>query len=115
MASDRDAQKMRPTPLPMLTMPTMPAATPAVAPVNFSKMGASCEMSEIPAVPLRKSNSQRAHHCQLASALPTVKSFVARCESLIGLNTHPLGHQSAGGFCMKKPAVQVMTKYEMPR
>ena len=33
------------------------------------KMGASCEMSEMPAEVLRKSSSQRAHHCQVASAV----------------------------------------------
>src|SRR3974390_1896073 len=72
MPSDPHAQKMRPTELPMLTIPTMPAATAALAAVSFWKIGDSWEMSEIPAEGFRKSKSQSAHHCQVVSAVPRV-------------------------------------------
>src|SRR5579863_6363253 len=70
--SDSQAQKMRPTELPMLTTPTMPAATAALVAVSFWKIGDSWEMSEIPAEVFRKSKTHSAHHCQVASALPSV-------------------------------------------
>src|SRR6516165_790331 len=72
MPSDTQAQKIRPTELPMLTIPTMPAATAALAAVSFWKIGDSWEMSEIPAEVFRKSKSQSAHHCQVARAVPRV-------------------------------------------
>src|ERR1700757_4164810 len=61
--SDAHAQKTRPAALPMLTKPTIPAATTVVAPVNSWKSGASWEMMEIPAQVFRKSSSQSAYHC----------------------------------------------------
>src|ERR1700734_4211437 len=70
--SDTHAQKIRPTELPMLTIPTIPAATTALVVASFWKIGASCEMREIPAEVLRKRTSQSAHHCQVRSALPSV-------------------------------------------
>src|SRR5215469_5681826 len=72
MPSDTHAQKIRPTELPMLTIPTMPAAMAALAAVSFWKIGDSWEMSEIPAEVFRKSKSQSAHHCQVPSAVPRV-------------------------------------------
>src|SRR5580698_301183 len=72
MASETEAQKMRPTELPMLTMPTIPAATTALAPVSFWKSGASWEMIEMPAVVFKKSSTHNAHHCQLERAEPSL-------------------------------------------
>src|SRR5579863_10139315 len=72
MPSETQAQKIRPTALPMLTMPTMPAATAAVTAEIFWNIGDSCEMREMPAVTLRNSTSQSAHHCQVERASPRV-------------------------------------------
>src|ERR1035441_5530474 len=72
MRSEIQAQKMRPTALPMETMPTMPAATTALTMAIFWNMGDSWEMTEMPAEVLRKRSSQRAHHCQDLRASPMV-------------------------------------------
>src|ERR1035441_10327806 len=61
--SEIHAQKMRPTALPILTMPTMPPAMTALTMAIFWNIGDSCEMTEMPADVFRNSKSQSAHHC----------------------------------------------------
>ena len=72
MPSETHAQKTRPTALPMLAMPTMPAATTAVTLAISWNIGDSCEITEIPAVVFRNSASHSAHHCHVPSAPPSV-------------------------------------------
>src|ERR1700751_5312719 len=109
--SDTQAQKIRPTELPMLTIPTMPAAMAALAAVNFWKIGDSWEMSEIPAEVFRKSKSQSTHHCQVASAVPSVKSSFARCAVCVALGVQPFGPHPAGGFFINSPATTTTIMY----
>src|SRR5438270_13165296 len=70
--SDAQAQNTLPKALPMLTTPTMLAATTALTRANCWNNGDSCEISEIPAEVFKNSSSQRAHHCQVPSASPSV-------------------------------------------
>jgi hypothetical protein len=72
MESEIHAQKMRPAALPILTIPTIPAATITLVLSISWKIGDSCEISEIPAEVFRNNNSQRANHCQVRSASPRV-------------------------------------------
>src|ERR1039458_5263343 len=53
MASEVQAQKILPTALPMLAMPTMPAAATALTLAISWNIGDSCEMCETPAETLR--------------------------------------------------------------
>src|SRR6187402_2012883 len=112
--SDTQAQKTRPKALPMLTMPTMPAATITLTLVSSWNIGDSCEMIEIPADVFRKRRAQSAHHCQLFNASPRVKSRAA-CDLADTFGVQPSGFQSAGGFCIKKPAPTQITRYAVPR
>src|SRR5260370_42576369 len=98
---DIHAQKTRPNALPMLTTPTMPEGTMAVAFVNSWNIGASCEMMEMPAEVLRSSSSHSAHHCHVFNAWPRVKSLAFFCTSCFSFGVHPSGFQPAGGFCIK--------------
>src|SRR6266446_9718472 len=99
----------------MLATPTMPAAATAVAAVNSWKIGASCEMIEMPAHVFRNSSSQRAYHCQVLSASLRVKSCPARCDVWLAVGDQPSGFQPSGGFCIKEPEIIVTTRYPMPR
>src|ERR1700757_1028657 len=72
IASETHAHTTRPTALPMLAMPTIPAATTALTlPISWN-IGDSCEMIEIPAEVLRNKSNQSAHHCQVFKAPPSV-------------------------------------------
>src|SRR5882672_1268963 len=70
--SETHAQKTRPNALPMLATPTMLAATTALTPTSSWKMGASCEMIEMPANVFRNRSNQSAYHCHVLSASPSV-------------------------------------------
>src|ERR1700677_1450119 len=72
IASEIEAQKIRPTALPILAMPTMPAATMALALESSWKIGDSCEIREIPAEVFRNKSTHSAHHCHVPSAPPSV-------------------------------------------
>src|SRR5271170_3098004 len=67
IASEIQAQNMRPTALPMLATPTIPAATAAPTLAISWNMGDSCEIIEMPAEVFRNSSAQSAHHCQVRS------------------------------------------------
>src|SRR5438270_4483564 len=69
-ASETQAQKIRPNALPIETTPTMPAAAIAVTCESSWNIGASCEMTEIPADVFRNRSNQRAHHCHALIASP---------------------------------------------
>src|SRR6185295_12899588 len=70
--SETHAHNTLPTALPMLAIPTMLAATTAVTPTSSWNIGASCEMTEMPANVFRKSNNHNAYHCHVRSALLNV-------------------------------------------
>src|SRR5258708_31820262 len=70
--SDAHAQKTLPKALPMLTSPTMLAAATALTRATSWNSGDSCEIPEIPAQVFKNRRSQRAHHCKVASAFPSV-------------------------------------------
>src|SRR6202789_901834 len=72
IASETHAQKMRPAALPILTIPTIPAATITLAFAISWNIGDSCEISEMPAEVFRNSSNHSAHHCQVFSASPSV-------------------------------------------
>src|SRR5438876_3088539 len=91
--SETHAQNTRPTALPMLASPTMLAAITALTPVSSWKIGASCEMTEIPAHVFRNKSSQSAHHCQVLSASLRVKSCPARCDVWLAVGDQPSGFQ----------------------
>jgi hypothetical protein len=71
IASDSHAQRKRPAPLAIAMMLTRPAAVAAVAPVTSWAIGEASEISEMPAVTLRKSRPHSAHHCQVRRAPAT--------------------------------------------
>ena len=66
-----EAQKVRPTALPMLAIPTIPAAATALTLAISWNIGDSCEISEIPAEVFRNKSSHSAHHCQVFNAPPS--------------------------------------------
>src|SRR5258707_13772502 len=70
--SDAQAQNTLPRAFPMLTNPTMLAAATALTRPSSWKSGDSCEMIEIPAEVFKNRSSQRAHHCQVRIASPSV-------------------------------------------
>src|SRR6202035_1523025 len=70
--SDAHAQKTLPKAFPMLATPTMLAAATAATPASSWNNGDSCEIIEIPAEVFKNKSSQRAHHCQVLSASPSV-------------------------------------------
>src|SRR5712675_1107519 len=72
IASDAHAQNTLPKAFPMLATPTMPAAATAVTRASSWNNGDSCEITEIPAEVFKNRSSQRAHHCQVLSASPSV-------------------------------------------
>src|ERR1700730_18776075 len=109
--SDTHAQNTRRTALAMPASPTMFAATIAVAPVSSWKIGASCEMTEIPAHVFRNKSSQRAYHCQVLSASLNTKSCPARCDAWLAVGDQLSGFQPSGGFCIKAPEIIVTMRY----
>src|SRR5258708_12304328 len=70
--SDAHAQNTLPKAFPMLTIPTMLAAVTALTRASSWNSGDSCEITEIPAQVFKNRSSQRAHHCQVLSASPSV-------------------------------------------
>src|ERR1700730_8190184 len=70
--SDAHAQNTLPKAFPMLANPTMPAAAAALTRASSWNNGDSCEITEIPADVFRNNSSQRAHHCQVLRASPSV-------------------------------------------
>src|SRR6266436_6419316 len=70
--SDAHAQNTLPNAFPMLANPTMPAAAAALTRASSWNNGDSCEITEIPAEVFKNKSSQRAHHCQVLSASPSV-------------------------------------------
>ena len=70
--SDAHAQNTLPNAFPMLATPTMPAAATALTRASSWNNGDSCEITEIPAEVFKNKSSQRAHHCQVLSASPSV-------------------------------------------
>src|SRR6266850_4463101 len=70
--SDAHAQNTLPKAFPMLAIPTMAAAVAALTRASSWNRGDSCEISEIPAEVFKNKSSQRAHHCQVLSASPSV-------------------------------------------
>src|SRR5487761_754191 len=113
--SETQAQKMRPAPLPIPMMPTRPAAVTALAlPISWN-IGAACETTDKPAVVLIDISKQRAHHCQVASAWPRVKSRSDRCDNCAAVGVQPSGLHPSGGFCMKAPAAIATIPYAIPR
>src|SRR5262249_24901310 len=113
--SETHAQNTRPTALPMLATPTILAATTAVTPTSSSKMGASCEIIDMPANVFKNRSNQSAYHCQVLSASTSVYSRPARCETSECVGVQPSGLQPSGGFCMNKAATTVTTKYAIPK
>src|ERR1700693_6342537 len=77
ITSEAQAQNTRPSALPRLTAPTMPAATTALTRASSWNNGASCEITEMAAEVFKKRRSQRADHCQVRKASPSVKSRLA--------------------------------------
>src|ERR1700737_1555773 len=100
--SETHAQNTRPTALPMLASPTIPAATIALAPASSWKIDASCEMTEMPAHVFKNSSSQSAYHCQVLSASLSTKSCPARCEAWLAVGDQPSGFPPSGGFGIKE-------------
>src|SRR5258708_17497487 len=76
--SDAHAQNTLPKAFPMLTIPTMLAAVTALTRASSWNSGDSCEITEIPAHVFKNRRSQRAHHCQVRNASPTVHSRLHR-------------------------------------
>src|ERR1035438_10534630 len=72
IASEIQAQKIRPTALPMLATPTIPAATTALTLAISCNIGDSCEMIEMPAEVFRNKSAQSAHHCHVFRAPASV-------------------------------------------
>src|SRR5438445_9984174 len=70
--SDAHAQNTLPKAFPMLTTPTILAAATALTRASSWNNGDSCEITEIPAEVFKNRSNQRAHHCQVASASPSV-------------------------------------------
>src|SRR5712691_11153295 len=97
--SDAHAQNTLPNAFPMLATPTMPAAAAALTRASSWNNGDSCEITEIPAEVFKNRSSQRAHHCQVLSASPSVWSRLDRWEVCDAVGTQPSGFQPSGGFC----------------
>src|SRR5882672_8791459 len=97
--SDAHAQNTLPKAFPMLATPTMPAAAAALTWASSWNNGDSCEITEIPAEVFKNRSSQRAHHCQVLSASPSVWSRLDRWEVCDAVGTQPSGFQPSGGFC----------------
>ena len=72
IVSETQAQKIRPTALPMLAIPTIPAATTASTLAISWNIGDSCEMIEMPAEVFRNNSAHSAHHCHVFRALARV-------------------------------------------
>src|ERR1700674_646624 len=70
--SDAHAQNTLPKAFPTLATPTMLAAATALTRASSWNNGDSCEITEIPAEVFKNKSSQRAHHCQVPSASPSV-------------------------------------------
>ena len=68
MKSETQAQNTLPNAFPMLVIPTIPAAMTALTSANSWNIGASCEITEMPADVFRNKSNHSAHHCQVASA-----------------------------------------------
>src|SRR6266478_7375580 len=79
MESETQAQNTLPNAFPMLTIPTIPAAATALTEASSWNIGASWEITEIPAEVFRNKSNHSAHHRQVESASRSVKSRAARC------------------------------------
>src|SRR5260370_29837362 len=115
MRSDTHAQNTRPNALPMLTTPTIPAASTALTPANSWNSGDSCEITEIPAEVFRNRSSQSTHHCQVFSAPPNEYSRAAPSQACEPVGRHPSAFQFSPGFFMKYPETKVTTTNAIPR
>src|SRR5579862_620910 len=66
--SETQDQNRRPVPLPMATVPAMPAATMALTLAKSMKRGAAWEATEMPAMLFSERNRQSIQNCQVPSA-----------------------------------------------
>src|ERR1700680_4263345 len=72
-------------------------------------------MMERPAAVLIDISKQSAHHCQVPSASPSVKSRPHRCDNCAAVGPQPSGFQPSGGFCMKEAAAIATIPYAIPK
>src|SRR3954468_5965073 len=68
MASDNQAQRNLPAPLPIEIMLTSHAAVAGATPDSSCAMGSASEMMEMPAVTFKNRRAQSAYHCQVFKA-----------------------------------------------
>ena len=72
-------------------------------------------MIDKPAAVLIDISRHKAHHCQVPSASPSVKSRSHRCDNCAAVGAQPSGFQPSGGFCMKLAAAIATIPYAIPR